>query len=210
MCWSTARSAVGLAPSVRRPSGRRGPPQNSSNVVPPQRVLCGSAPSAIQAPGSSTAATARRTLQPAHYNHSGCLSYQTSRSTSRRSRPASPGSRSSGCASATRFSCARSRTGARPSFRGARCLGVRRMGKRIVFELDGRPLPRPAPDDRRAAALERAGAPRSPARSAWRRSTFPAGTLHLHRGRVEAAGVDPHRARRGGACRARSAAASRC
>ena len=95
--------------------------------------------------------------------------------------------------------------------RGPRVAGVRRLGKRIVIGLERRPLPGPAPDDRRPAALEgrRAGAAaastasrRSSSRTA-RSSLTEAGTkqrasLHVVRGARALAALDPRRARRAG------------
>ena len=123
-----------------------------------------------------------------------CPSCPTSRSTSSTCAAASSASRSSTCASPARSSCARStRRCARRE--GKRVLGVRRMGKRIVFDLEGDLHPRPAPDDRRAAALARARARRCPARSGLAAFDFPGGHADPHRGVPEEARVAPPRAR---------------
>ena len=93
---------------------------------------------------------------------------------------------------------------------GTRVTGLRRMGKRIVLELEG---------DRFvvihlmiAGRLALASARRSKRRasSRWPSFEFPTGVLLSDRGRHQAAGLDPSR-RRGGAPSASSiAAGSRC
>ena len=73
---------------------------------------------------------------------------------------------------------------------GKRVLGLRRMGKRIVFALEGRPVPGHPPHDCRSAQVVSAGQEgRRQARAGGVR--VPGGAPVSHRGRHQAAGLDP-------------------
>ena len=93
---------------------------------------------------------------------------------------------------------------------GAGCAGCRRLGKRIVFGLEGELLPGHPPDDRRAAALAEGGRPSSPASSGWPPSTSPAARLLLTEAGTQEARLAARGAGRGGAARPTTPAGSRC
>ena len=127
-----------------------------------------------------------------------CLSYRTSWSTSSAWRRACRGSPCRRCAWPTRSSCVPSTRRSRRRGAGG-CSGVRRLGKRIVLALGGRPLPRAAPDDRRAPALEGRPAASRPGRIGLAAFDFPTGSL-----------LSPRRGRSAGPGCAWSPARRRC
>ncbi len=111
------------------------------------------------------------------------------------------------CTSAARSCCARS-TRRSPQIQGRTVTGIRRLGKRIVLGARGRPLRRHPPHDRGPTAMARL--PASHSRARWcSPSSLSRWHALPHRGGIEATGLDPCSAGRGGTRRRSSGAASR-